>query len=60
MGRKIKNPGATKIKIGQALNYALNHKGKLQEYLKDGNCVISNNIALYTGYFYPHLSINIA
>lgn len=34
-----------KSKIGTALQYALNHKDKLQEYLKDGNCVISNNIA---------------
>ena len=42
---KSKTQVLPKSKIGQALNYALNHKGKLQEYLKDGNCVISNNIA---------------
>lgn len=32
-------------KIATALNYSLNHKDKLQEYLKDGHCVLSNNIA---------------
>lgn len=32
-------------KIATALNYSLNHKDKLQEYLKDGYCVLSNNIA---------------
>jgi transposase len=34
-----------KSKIGTALQYALNHKDKLETYLEDGNCVISNNIA---------------
>ena len=34
-----------KSKIGKALQYALNHKEKLETYLEDGNCVISNNIA---------------
>lgn len=34
-----------KSKIGVALQYAINHKEKLQTYLEDGNCVISNNIA---------------
>jgi len=34
-----------KSKIGKALQYALNHKEKLQTYLEDGNCLISNNIA---------------
>ena len=34
-----------KSKIGVALQYALNHKEKLETYLEDGNCVISNNIA---------------
>ena len=34
-----------KSKIGKALQYGLNHKEKLETYLKDGNCVISNNIA---------------
>ena len=34
-----------KSNIGKALQYALNHKDKLQTYLEDGNCVISNNIA---------------
>jgi len=27
------------------LNYALNHKEELMNYLKDGNCSISNNLA---------------
>ena len=34
-----------KSNIGTALQYAINHKDKLQTYLEDGNCVISNNIA---------------
>ena len=34
-----------KSKIGKALQYALNHREKLETYLEDGNCVISNNIA---------------
>lgn len=34
-----------KSKIETALQYAINHKEKLQTYLEDGNCVISNNIA---------------
>lgn len=34
-----------KSKTGKALQYALNHKEKLQTYLEDGNCLISNNIA---------------
>ncbi|MGF7060941.1 transposase [Brassicibacter mesophilus] len=34
-----------KSRIGAALQYAINHKEKLQTYLEDGNCVISNNIA---------------
>jgi transposase len=34
-----------KSSIGKAFQYALNQKDKLQTYLEDGNCVISNNIA---------------
>ena len=34
-----------KSKIGAAFQYALNHKEKLETYLEDGNCQISNNIA---------------
>lgn len=34
-----------KSKIGTAFQYAINHKEKLETYLEDGNCVISNNIA---------------
>lgn len=34
-----------KSNIGKALQYALNHKERLEIYLEDGNCVISNNIA---------------
>lgn len=47
----IDNPKALVIEnnpksnIGKALQYALNHKEKLETYLEDGNCVISNNIA---------------
>lgn len=34
-----------KSKLGQALNYAINHKQELMNYLLDGNCSISNNLA---------------
>ncbi|WP_201317979.1 IS66 family transposase [Paenibacillus sp. EPM92] len=34
-----------KSKLGEALTYALNHKGKFMNYLQDGNCSISNNLA---------------
>jgi hypothetical protein len=42
---KAQKQALPKSKIGIALQYAINHKEKLQEYLKDGNCEISNNIA---------------
>ncbi len=32
-------------KIGEALNYALNHKHEFMNYLLDVNCSISNNLA---------------
>lgn len=35
----------TKSKIGKALQYAKNHQAGLMNYLEDGNCEISNNIA---------------
>lgn len=34
-----------KSSLGKALQYALNHKEELMNYLKDGNCSISNNLA---------------
>lgn len=34
-----------KSKISEALNYAQNQKEELMNYLKDGNCSISNNLA---------------
>jgi len=34
-----------KSKIGKAFQYAQNHKDGLTNYLKDGHCEISNNIA---------------
>lgn len=34
-----------KSKLGEALKYAHNHKQELLNYLQDGNCVISNNLA---------------
>jgi len=34
-----------KSKLGGAVNYALNHKQELMNYLEDGNCSISNNLA---------------
>lgn len=34
-----------KSKLGEAMNYALNQKEDLMNYLGDGNCSISNNLA---------------
>ena len=34
-----------KSKLGEAMNYALNQKEELMNYLEDGNCSISNNLA---------------
>jgi transposase len=34
-----------KSKVSEALNYARNQKEGLMNYLKDGNCSISNNLA---------------
>lgn len=34
-----------KSKLSEALNYALNHKEEFMNYLQDGNCSISNNLA---------------
>ena len=34
-----------KSKLSEAINYALNHREELINYLLDGNCSISNNLA---------------
>lgn len=34
-----------KSKLGEALTYAKNHRKELMNYLEDGNCSISNNLA---------------
>lgn len=34
-----------KSKLGEAFTYALNHKEEFMNYLQDGNCSISNNLA---------------
>ena len=34
-----------KSKLGMAMAYALDNKAKLETYLEDGNCSISNNVA---------------
>jgi len=41
----IKGQILPKSKLGSAVNYALNQKDGLMNYLKDGNCSISNNLA---------------
>jgi hypothetical protein len=46
--------------LGKAVTYAINQKEYLTSFLKDGRIQLSNNLALYTGYFYPHLSSKIA
>jgi transposase len=41
--------------LGKAITYAINQKEYLTSFLKDGRIQLSNNLALYTGFFYPHL-----
>jgi hypothetical protein len=41
----IKTKVLPKSKLSEALKYALNQKEELMNYLKDGNCSISNNLA---------------
>ncbi len=41
----IKGSVLPKSKLSEAINYALNQKEELQNYLEDGNCSISNNLA---------------
>ncbi len=46
--------------LDKVVNYAQNRKDALMTYLEDGHCSLSNNLSLYTGYFYPHLLPKIA
>ena len=46
--------------LGKAITYAQNQKEYLCNFLKDGRIQLSNNLALYTGYFYPHLFRKVA
>ena len=46
--------------LGKALFYSINQEQYLRLFLKDGDIPMDNNYALYTGYFYPHLSSMIA
>ena len=46
--------------IGKALGYSINQEKYLRAFLSDGKVPMDNNYALYTGYFYPHLSYMIA
>ncbi len=41
----IRDKVLPKSKLSEALHYALNHKEELMNYLEDGNCSISNNLA---------------
>ncbi|MCM1566833.1 MULTISPECIES: IS66 family transposase [unclassified Dehalobacter] len=41
----VENKVLPKSKLSKALNYALNQKQELMNYLEDGNCCISNNLA---------------
>ena len=49
----IKGQILPKSKLESAVNYALNQKEGLMNYLKDGNWCISNNLALCTGIYNP-------
>lgn len=42
---KSKNSILPKSKLSEAFKYSLNQKVELMNYLKDGNCAISNNLA---------------
>lgn len=42
---KTKGQILPKSKLNEAMNYALNHKKEFMNYLEDGNCSISNNLA---------------
>ena len=44
-----------KSKLHTAFQYALNNRQEFFNYLEDGNCSISNSLALFSRYFYPHL-----
>jgi hypothetical protein len=41
--------------IGKALAYSINQEKYLRMFLTDGDIPMDNNLALYSGYFYPHL-----
>jgi len=41
----LKDKVLPKSKLAEAINYALTHKNEFMNYLKDGNCSISNNLA---------------
>jgi len=42
------------------LQYCINQEQFQRVFLSDGNVPMDNNLALYTGYFYPHLFLNTA
>ena len=42
-------------RMEKALIYINNRRPYMMTYLDDGRCSFSNNLSLYTGYFYPHL-----
>ena len=46
--------------VGKAITYAINQKDYLGSFLLDARIQLSNNLALYTGYFYPHLFRQVA
>jgi hypothetical protein len=63
----VKNKVLPKSKLGKALSYALNQKQELMNYLEDGNCCISNNLAencirpftIGRNYVLVHISVKI-
>jgi len=42
----IKGQILPKLKLGSAVNYALNQKDGLMDYLKDGNCYFSIHLVV--------------
>lgn len=43
--KRTKQRTQKKLDLSKAINYCLSHRNELMNYLRDGNCSISNNLA---------------
>ncbi len=57
---KSNQKDVAKGKASEAYEYILNQEKYLRVFLTDGDVPMDNNASLYTGYFYPHLFIEVA